>query len=272
MDAPISFGGVCMRIETVLTLKLEEDEAERLNPLADDLVGGARFSGGSYQVRFHHAADAARKFMGLLEELEIGFGLHEERSFSANEIERAPALHVARTSPLVVGPEKTGVCSHRVATQPDADDSKPADLESVAGGLARTGSGSYMVDESLASVLIKEHISGCLLRPHRSSKGAFTRWFEMVPIHRLPPMHSPPTRFVHEPEGACPECGQGGLFLHSLPFYDVAVDALTDVNVSFESFGAGSEISPELVVSQKLFRVLRDNGVEDLMVEPVLFV
>jgi hypothetical protein len=261
-----------MRIETVLTIKLEDDEAERLNPLAEDLVGGARFSGGSYQVRFHHAADAARKFMGLLEELEIGFGLHEERSFSAEEIERAPALHVARTSPLVAGPEKTGICSHRAAAAGEDEESGPAELESLAGGLARTASGSLMVDEALASVLIKKHISGCLLRPHRDKSGTFTRWFEMVPIHRLPPMHSPPTRFVHEPEGACPECGQGGLFLHSLPFYDVPVDSLTDVNVSFESFGAGSEISPELVVSQKLFRVLRDAGVEDLMVEPVLFV
>src|ERR1700752_5265426 len=101
-----------MRIETVLTIKLEEDKADHLNPRAEELVGGARFTGGSYQVRFHHAAEAARQFMGLLEELEIGFGLHEERSFSAEEIERAPALHVARTSPLVMGPEKTGVCMH----------------------------------------------------------------------------------------------------------------------------------------------------------------
>jgi hypothetical protein len=260
-----------MRIETVLTIKLEDEEADRLNPLADELVGGARFSSGSYQVRFHHAADAARKFMGLLEQLEIGFGLHEERSFSAEEIERAPALHVARTSPLVVGPEKTGVCQHRAAAA-EGGEAKPAELESLSGGLARTASGSLMVDENLASILIKQHISGCLLRPHREKNGTFTRWFELVPIHRLPPMHSPPTRFVHEPEGACPECGQGGLFLHSLPFYDVAVDQLTDVNVSFEAFGTGTEISPELVVSQKLFRVLRDNGVEDLMVEPVLFV
>jgi hypothetical protein len=29
---------------------------------------------------------------------------------------------------------------------------------------------------------------------------------------------------------------------------------------------------PELLVSQKLFRVLREHGVEDLMVEPVAFV
>jgi hypothetical protein len=262
-----------MRIETVLTIKLEEDEADRLNPRAEELVGGARFTGGSYQVRFHHAADAARLFMGLLEELEIGFGLHEERSFSAEEIERAPALHVARTSPLVVGPEKTGVCTHRAAAAAsEGGEARPAELESLTGGLARTAAGSLMVDENLASILIKQHISGCLLRPHREKNGTFTRWFELVPIHRLPPMHSPPTRFVHEPEGACPECGQGGLFLHSLPFYDVAVDRLTDVNVSFESFGTGTEISPELVVSQKLFRVLRDNGVEDLMVEPVLFV
>jgi hypothetical protein len=260
-----------MRVETVLTIRLDDDEAERLNPLADDLVGGAHFTSGSYQVRFHHAGDAARKFMSLLEEIDVGYGLHEERSFTNEEIERAPALHVARTAPVVQGPQKTGSCLHRTAV-PAPEEDQPAKLESLPGGIARTASGTFMVDEALASTLIREHIGGCLLRPYREKGGVLSRWFEMVPIHRLPPMHSPPTRFVHEPENACPECGQGGLFLHSLPFYDVPVDKLSDVNVSFESFGVGNEIMPELVVSQKMFRVLRDHGVEDLMVEPVCFV
>jgi hypothetical protein len=260
-----------MRVETVLTIKLDDDDAERLNPLAYELVAGAQFTAGSFQVRFHHANDAARRFMTLLEEVAIGYGLHEERSFTSEEIERAPALHVARTAPMVNAPENDAICTHRTATTTD-DREPPADLESLKGGIARTGSGSFMIDEKLAAVLIKEHISGCLLRPHRNKTGSLSRWFELVPLHRLPPMQSPPTRFVHEPEGACPECGQGGLFLHSLPFYDVAVDALTDVNVSFENFGVGNEIMPELLVSQRMFRVLRDHGVEDLMVEPVLFV
>jgi hypothetical protein len=260
-----------MRVETVLTIKLDDEEADRLTPLAAELVAGARFTAGSYQVRFHHAADAARQFTAILDEIEIDYGIHEERSFSSDEIERAPALHVARTTPVLAGRATGGVCLHR---SPDGDDDEqpPAELDSVPGSFARTATGSLMVDESLASTLIRQHISGCLLRPFRDKNGSLSRWFELVPIHRLPPMQSPPTRFVHEPERACPECGQGGLLLHSLPFYDVAVEQLTDVNVSFEQFGVGNEIMPELLVSQKLFRVLREHGVEDLMVEPVAFV
>jgi hypothetical protein len=260
-----------MRVETVLTIKLDDEQADRLTPLAADIVSGARFTGGSYQIRFHHAAEAARQFMALLEETEIEYGLHEERSFSNDEIERAPALHVARTAPIVHGQTRGGACAHRSPTAA-VDDAAPPDLDSVEGPLARTATGSLMVDESLATTLIRQHISGCLLRPFREKAGSLSRWFELVPIHRLPPMQSPPTRFVHEPEGACPECGQGGILLHSLPFYDVAVDQLTDVNVSFEQFGVGNEIMPELLVSQKFFRVLREHGVEDLMVEPVAFV
>ena len=127
-------------------------------------------------------------------------------------------------------------------------------------------------DEQMAALLIRNHITGCLLRPAREAGGALSKWFEVLPIHRLPPMHSPPTRFIHEPERACPECGQGGLILQSLPFYDCDVDKLADVNLSFEQFGVGDAIMPELLVSQKLFRVLRDHGVEDLMVQPVAFV
>jgi hypothetical protein len=259
-----------MRVETVLTIKLDEEQADRLTLLASDLVSGAKFTAGSYQVRFHHAADAARQFMSMLDDGCIEYGVHEERTFSSDEIERAPVLHVARTTPVIQGQGWGGVCTHRTG-KAESDGPGP-ELNSVSGTFARTATGSLMVDESLAATLIRQHISGCLLRPFRERGGSFSRWFELVPIHRLPPMQSPPTRFVHEPEGACPECGQGGILLHSLPFYDVPVDHLSDVNVSFEHFGIGTEIMPELLVSQKLFRVLREHGVEDLMVEPVAFV
>jgi hypothetical protein len=261
-----------MRVETVLTIKLDAQEAERLTPLAAELVSGARFTAGSYQVRFHHAADAARRFIGVLDEIDVDYGIHEERTFSADEIERAPALHVARTSPVgVATPLPEGECPHRQA-ETGPDHAPPPRLDEVPDSFARTATGSLMVDEPLAATLIRKHITGCLLRPLREKAGGLSRWFELVPIHRLPPMHSPPTRFIHEPERACPECGQGGIILQSLPFYDVDVEKIADVNLSFEQFGVDGEIMPELVVSQRLFRVLRDHGVEDLMVQPVAFV
>jgi hypothetical protein len=260
-----------MRVETVLTIKLDADEADRLTPLAADLVAGAKFTAGSYQVRFHHAADAARRFIDVLDDIDVDYGIHEERTFSSDEIDRAPALHVARTAPVTPGRTPGGACPHRVTEGGTAPAPAP-EVEGIEGPLARTSTGSLMVDEPLASALIREHITGCLLRPMAEKGGKLSRWFELVAINRLPPMHSPPTRFIHEPERACPECGQGGLLLQSLPFYDVDVDRITDVNLSFEQFGVGNEIMPELVVSQKLFRVLREHGVEDLMVQPVAFV
>jgi hypothetical protein len=260
-----------MRVETVLTIKLDADEADRLTPLAAELVAGARFTAGSYQVRFHHAADAARRFIGVLDEIDVDYGIHEERTFSAEEIERAPALHVARTAPVATVRRADGECPHR-QPDPGAEPAPTPEIRSAPDAFARTETGSLMVDEALASTLIRNHITGCLLRPVRETSGALSRWFELVPINRLPPMHSPPTRFLHEPERACPACGQGGLLLQSLPFYDVDVETFADVNLSFEQFGVGSEIMPELVVSQRLFRVLREHGVEDLMVQPVAFV
>ncbi len=266
-----------MKLETVLTVRLTTDQAEGLTAGIAELLPGATFGEGAYQVRFHHAPDAVRQVVEILDNLEIGYDAHEERSFSQDEIEHASALRLGRPDRVVIGGPRADLaqptCRHAV----DSDDAYPLTHLQLTDDLpattfARTVTGGFVVDESLAATLIREHISGCLLRPVRQEQGAVTRWFEVLPTHRLPPMHSPPTKFVHDPEGVCPECGQGGLALHSLPFYDVAVDKLTDINLSFEQFGSGPQIMPEVLVSPRFFRVLREHGVPDLNVEPVLFV
>ena len=195
-----------MRVETVLTIKLDAEDAERLTPPVADLVAGAKFTAGSFQVRFHHAADTARRFIEVLDEIEVDYGIHEERSFSVAEIERAPALHIARSTSVAASQPGLRACPHRL---PEAGpEQTPApELRDAPETLARTATGGLMVDEQMAALLIRNHITGCLLRPAREAGGALSKWFEVLPIHRLPPMHSPPTRFIHEPERACPECG-----------------------------------------------------------------
>ncbi len=265
-----------MRLETVVTVRLSAMEAERLTSALEEVLPGATFGEGTYQVRFHHANEAARRVTDILEDLEAEFRIHEERSFSPDEIDHASALHLTRPERIVVSSLGAALaeptCRHATDQLIEAPPALELSADSPPTMFARTATGGFVVDESLAATLIREHITGCLLRPVKEPGGTLTRWFEVLPTHRLPPMHSPPTRFVHDPEGVCPECGQGGLELHSLPFYDVAVEKLSDLNLSFETFGNGQQIMPEVVMSQRLFRVLIDHGVTDLTVEPVLFV
>ncbi|HYC76523.1 MAG TPA: hypothetical protein VEI02_02745 [Planctomycetota bacterium] len=258
-----------MRNETVVVFRLNEEDAERLNPLLPDFMPGVSFRGGAWQVRFHHASEAVRAFARALVEVDVGFDVREERSFRVEEIDRAPALRLHR-APLVRARRAAGdgACEHLVR---DVDDSPVRLEEDDAFRLARTTGGDLLVDERIAAALIRERVGGCLLRPVQDAQGATSPYFEIVPVHRLPPMHSPPTRFARKPENVCPVCGRGGLELHSPPFYDCEVEALTDVNATYETFGDGDEAAPGLMLSQKLFRLLKQEGAE-LEVEPVLFV
>jgi hypothetical protein len=261
-----------MRVETVVLFSLSEEEAEQLNPLLPPIMPGVTFRGGSWQVRFHHAAEAVRAFARSLVEADVGFDVREERSFRPEEIERAPALrlHEAPTVLSLSNAPQGGGCRHQ------ARDDEDAPLVRLAGDsefrVARTASGELLVDERVAAALIREHVEGCLLRPVTAPDGGATPYFEVVPVHRLPPMHSPPTKFSKSSEGGCAVCGRGGIELASPSFYDVDVGALADVNATYETFGAGETAAPGIMLSQKLYRILRDEGVAEFEVEPVLFV
>jgi hypothetical protein len=260
-----------MRVETVVVFSLSDGEAEHLNPLLPPFMPGVVFRGGSWQVRFHHAPDAVRAFARSLVEVDVGFDVREERSFKPEEIERAPALRL-HDAPVVasIPAATTGGCRHRSRGDEDAPLVQLATEASFR--VARTDTGELLVDERVAAALIREHVEGCLLRPVTAPDGAASPFFEVVPVHRLPPMHSPPTRFSKNAEGACAVCGRGGIELASPPFYDVDVDALADVNATYETFGAGDLAAPGLMLSQKLYRILRDEGAAEFEVEPVLFV
>jgi hypothetical protein len=260
-----------MRVEVVVSFRLTEDEAAQLNPLLPPVMPGVSFREGGWQVRFHHAPEVVKSFARALVEVDVGFDVREERLFKSEEIERAPALklHEAPVVP-VLRSHDNGSCSHRGR----ADEKSPNLRLAVDGGFrfAKTPAGDLVVDEAVAAAMIREHVEGCLLRPVEGTDGRDSRYFEVVPVHRLPPMHSPPTRFARHPEGACPECGQGGVDLVSPAFYDCKLEALADVNATFETLGGGDGSAPGVLVSQKLWRILRDEGVEEIAVEPVLFV
>ena len=72
--------------------------------------------------------------------------------------------------------------------------------------------------------------------------------------------------------GHCFDCGQGGLFLDSALYYDVDEDEFSDINHTWETFGQGAGISPELLMSSRFYNLLLACGANLEEPEPVLFV
>jgi hypothetical protein len=264
-----------MRLETIVTVSLNPISAELLTEAVDDLLPGAEFESGRYQIRFHHASESLAGFLAILNGLGILYDRDESRLFSEIEIKNAAMLRIV--------PQDDRVTIHRRSTNDDPPCGHTFGGESTGGSLyipgdgvghlfRPTSHGGALIDEELASAFIREHIHGGVLRPVNENGGKATPYFVLLPQHRLPPMQVPPTRVSVNPDDVCPHCGQGGLTLKSLPFYGVDLDVFEDVNLTFERFRHGEDVTPEIVISQKVYRILEKHLTGKVAVEPVMLV
>ncbi len=264
-----------MRLETLITVSLDATMAELLTEAVEDLLPGASFEPGRYQVRFHHASESLVTLIGILRHLGIPYDSDEARAFSDTELHNAPMLRIVPPEDLVVVHRKASnddpPCGHAVG--PITSGGSLYLPKTEVGNLFRqTTNGGCLLDEELASAFIKEHIHGGLLRPVSDTTGAMSPYFVLIPQHRLPPMQVPPTRVKVNPDAACPHCGQGGMSLRSLPFYGADLESFDDVNITYEQFRHGEEVAPEIVISQRVFRLLEKHSVGKIAVEPVMLV
>ncbi|MEZ6196979.1 MAG: hypothetical protein R3F20_14830 [Planctomycetota bacterium] len=232
------------------------------------------------EIRLDGHDEEARRLLDRLEDNDAWFHLHEERRFSRRELRDAKYLHVDTAFEVECRPGEgstwdwSGACEHcmRVPEQTGPIAVAPADLESAMAARGRRG--EFLVHERVATRMIKDGISGCLLREvlyETESGHEPSPFFQVIPTVSLPTVVSPPTRFAST-DAACPHCGRGGLYLESMLYYDIDLGDLADVNVTSELFGEGPSLSPEVVISPRFFNLMVSCGVHFDTSEPVMFV
>lgn len=269
-----------MKLRTVVTFHLGPEDLERVTPELESLLPGKPFEEGAYEVGFERGEPGLEELLLVLGHLGLEHEVMEERRFRRREIEEACALHISPEPP----PSGGGL--ERESTDYDLEEACPLcgtgrqqvgdlvveEVPEGEHGLAVTPGGNLVVSESVARELVSRRISGCLLRAVRDPWGQRLDWFQLMPVHTLPPMQRPPTRFEVDPGERCPLCGAGGVTLTSMLYYDAPTEEFEDVNVSAESFGRATDLAQEVVVSQRLFRLLVEHGTSGLRVEPVVLV
>lgn len=264
-----------MRLENIVTVSLNPISAELLTEAVEDLLPGATFETGRYQIRFHHASESLSTFLAILGTLGLPYDRDEARTFTEVEIRNAAMLRILPPDDRVTiqrrSTDDDPPCGHTFSTE-GGGGSLYIPGDGVGHLFRPTSHGGALIDEELASAFIREHIHGGVLRPVSENGGRATPYFVLLPQHRLPPMQVPPTRVSVNPDDVCPHCGQGGLTLKSLPFYGVDLDMFEDVNLTFEQFRHGDDVTPEIVISQKVYRILEKHLTGRVAVEPVMLV
>ncbi|MCB9831410.1 MAG: hypothetical protein H6807_02975 [Planctomycetes bacterium] len=270
-----------MRVEMVVLIRLDAEDRLRFADLTElDLSAGP--AGEAYVE--HRLPARSAEYLHFLDELDqrgIEYWVREERHFDLREIRDARALrlrpldtihHVGLPHETLLDWSDCCATCMRVPTQRGqllVDGRLLAD-HCLLGGPR----GELLVSERIALRMIKEGVTGCLLRELRLAEDGpepAEGWFQVLTTTRLPPAVSPPTRFALT-EDHCASCGQGGLFVDSMLYYDVDDGDLDDINATFELIGEGAGLAPELIFSPRFYNLLVSAGARFEEPEPVVFV
>ncbi len=268
-----------MRSDVHLAVVLTGADADEVLETLADLAPEGRFHRGRFELAFKKGDPALDELRATLDFRGIAYRLEEVRSFRPRELAEAVALRVApgpRLPHADPGPATaapfSGGCPDCGRGGEQVSDLVVAKEPPTGTGFALTEAGHLLVGEILARAMIERRISGCLLRSTRAEDGSFHPLFQLVPLSTLPPLCCPPTKLEASGDVVCRGCGTGALRVSSLLYYDLAEDALSDINVCHEAEGLLGGVAAGVVVSQRFFRLLCEVDAPFASAEPIVLV
>ena len=266
-----------MKASITITFCMDEDAGSALSALLAGIFHSTPEPGAELKIAYGLRDPRLDELISALDEAEIPFTSREHRSFDAREIAEARALRiklpvVGRESPGATEYDLSKACALCLAGREQLGELILEEEPEPPPGIALTTSGKLLVHERLARKMIAEHIDDCVLRGVKTSEGGPSSLFQILGFHTLPRMHAPPTRFAQDPERRCPLCQRGGLSVPSMIYYAVPEREFSDLNLSEERLGCGAGRRPELVVSQRFFRIISETRGSFVTGEPVVLV
>jgi hypothetical protein len=153
--------------------------------------------------------------------------------------------------------------------------------------LSLTYSFEIILSARLARMLQEAGFTGFTLRPvwdYRKPYQGEPQLYQLVVTNVLPPMASPPTEF--EQKQRCEVCGTESRFLKHTHFWgriqyyeetDIyyareVLEQATDFNITSERFGVLSASHPLVIISQRVYRWLKEQGIKGWSARPVYLV
>ncbi|MDD5111845.1 MAG: hypothetical protein PHG85_04825 [Candidatus Altiarchaeota archaeon] len=239
---------------------------------------------GMYSLVLEKGDERIQKLIDELNSFENSPILREERIYTKIETDSAELL-VLYIKALcgdgynVYGTEfdKSSVCPVCGSGEVQKSDLIINKFEMGNKDIAVAYSFEIVISEKLAKILSENNLTGLELRPVRHYTTRMKNepnLFQIIPTCTLPPLASPPSRLVKAKE-YCKTCGKSGLFIDP-PFYyqkeDLSKVKVCDFDKTTEFFGIKLTRGiprQAVIISQKVYQILKKNKIRNIRGEPV---
>jgi len=254
-----------------------------------------------YPVGVEVSSRAFETLIKIVQESELVRLIRIERVHSSEELQAAPLLEWGPTNQAIEddyydlkvdGYQGGPQASHRRCPACRAELEQVRDLwvdTRLMGkrDLSLTYSFEIILSARLARMLQEAGFTGFALRPvwdYRKPYQGEPKLYQLVVTHLLPPMASPPTEF--EQEQHCEVCGTKTQYLKHTHFWgriqyyeetDIyyareVLEQAADFNATHERIGGLPDGHPLVLISQQVYRWLKEHGIKGWSARPVYLV
>lgn len=283
--------------------EIQEQDKARVTELLQDLGRGNKYTPQKnwYPIRVDVGSKEFEMLIQVAQESDLVYLNRIERVYTDHELSSALLLVWRLTNQAVEddyydlredgyqgGPQS----SHRRCAVCRAESEQVRDLlvdvrKMGKRDLSLTYSFEIILSPHLAQMLQEVGFTGFTLRPvwhYRRAHRGEPPLYQMVMTNLLPPMASPPTEFEHEQR--CEVCGTETKFIkHThwwgrIRYYEETeiyysksvLERVADFNVTWEKIGELPSWSRLVIITQRVYRWLREQKVKGWGVEPVYLV
>jgi len=215
----------------------------------------------------------------FLKHNDITHTLREEAVYSRSELAGFEFLHLTVTTYADCDADDCGPVFDKSAACPACGLSgwkqiSPVIINKKEMGkkdLAITYGFEYLLSDRLKQALEAARLTGCSFMPVRHMTDRLgpnepVVW-QIVSAHVLPRM-VPPT-VLKRAKRYCETCGHTGVYLKSEPYYSRDGFVAEDINFTGDCFGERPYSHPRIILSQRVYRLLKELKVRNFKVEPV---
>jgi hypothetical protein len=248
--------------------------------------GYLRVREGIDTVNFHGDVPSDHPIHSLIvavrREFDFYVAWHDDVNFTKQEMDQAELMKCFPTSYVThIPPETSGtvyetitICDRCKLTRRQQRSQLRLRKATLQGRkIAKTyGDDTYVLSPELAALFQEWGVSGCELAPVRDSrKGTDSPLVQLVPTWTLPDL-APSTPFTVDEDVLCRNCGQMGQYPLVLHYRREDLGEIHDVGLAPVFYSMNFFTTGYLIISRRLYRLMKENKVKGFRVEPVVIV